>query len=99
MPTLLIERKSVFAIITRATCRGRGGDSLCDLAPHLPVAFVDDAMRIPRRPLPPFETDKIHARVRPLTSSDIAAIVSIFFVAELFFSRIFFALKIRDQPY
>ncbi|MGC1860341.1 MAG: CDP-archaeol synthase [Methylocystis sp.] len=37
--------------------------------------------------------------VLPLTSSDIAAIVSIFFVAELFFSRIFFALKIRDQPY
>ena len=35
----------------------------------------------------------------PLTSLDIAAIVSIFFVAELFFSRIFFALKIRDQPY
>jgi CDP-diglyceride synthetase len=35
----------------------------------------------------------------PLTSWDIAAIVSIFFVADLLFSRIFFALKIRDQPY
>jgi CDP-diglyceride synthetase len=34
-----------------------------------------------------------------LTSSDIAAIVLIFFVADIFFSRIFFALKIRDQPY
>ena len=37
--------------------------------------------------------------VLPLTSLDIAAIVSIFFVGQLFFSRIFFALKIRDQPH
>ena len=36
--------------------------------------------------------------VLPLTSSDIAAIVSIFFVAELFFSRIFFALKFGINP-
>ena len=37
--------------------------------------------------------------VLPLTSLDIAAIVSIFFVGQLFFSRIFFALKIRDEPH
>ena len=35
----------------------------------------------------------------PLTALDIAAIVAIFFVGQLIFSRIFFALKIRDQPY
>jgi hypothetical protein len=41
------------------------------------------------------------AKVRaPLsTSSDVAAIVSVFFIAEPFFSRVFFALKIRNQPY
>ena len=37
--------------------------------------------------------------VLPLTSLDVAAIVSIFFVGQLFFSRIFFALKIWDQPH
>lgn len=37
--------------------------------------------------------------VLPLTLLDIAAIVSIFFIGQLFFSRIFFALKIRDQPH
>jgi hypothetical protein len=37
--------------------------------------------------------------VLPLTLFDIAAIVLVFFIAELLFSRLFFALKIRDQPY
>jgi hypothetical protein len=35
----------------------------------------------------------------PLTLFDIAAIVFAFLIAELLFSRLFFALKIRDQPY
>ncbi|MGD9540847.1 CDP-archaeol synthase [Methylocystis sp.] len=34
-----------------------------------------------------------------LTLFDIAAIVFAFLIAELLFSRLFFALKIRDQPY
>ena len=37
--------------------------------------------------------------VLPLTSLDIIVIVFIFFVGQLIFSRIFFALKIRDQPH
>jgi CDP-diglyceride synthetase len=35
----------------------------------------------------------------PLALSDISAIVLIFFVAQLFLSRIFSALQIRDEPY
>jgi CDP-diglyceride synthetase len=35
----------------------------------------------------------------PLTLFDIVAIVFVFLIAELLFSRLFFALKIRDQPY
>ncbi|MFO1126765.1 MAG: CDP-archaeol synthase [Methylocystis sp.] len=37
--------------------------------------------------------------VLPLTLLDITAIVFVFFIAELLISRLFFALKIRDQPY
>ncbi len=37
--------------------------------------------------------------VMPVTLLDIAAIVFVFCIAELLFSRLFFALKIRDQPY
>ena len=37
--------------------------------------------------------------VLPLTLFDIAAIAFVFLIAELLFSRLFFALKIRDQPY
>jgi CDP-diglyceride synthetase len=37
--------------------------------------------------------------VLPLTSLDVVAIVFVFFLVDLLFSRIFFALKIRDRPY
>ena len=37
--------------------------------------------------------------VLPLTLLDITAIIFVFFIVELLFSRLLFALKIRDEPY
>jgi hypothetical protein len=37
--------------------------------------------------------------ILPLTASDIAAIVIIFFFGEILLSRIFFWVGLRDRPY